>query len=222
MEKDQEQKEPMELSEESVELQDAPAPETVPEEAPTRPAKEEKSPAQRLAEHIKKCSIDSKVVPLKQVKLTPPEGVTGEEVAALLAAVGTPEADPALEKIAFVQGAKDRYFFETDMMTRHFAELQSLLEDKDILRTIATIARSDSQLYPRPTQFKKLMAYPFYFSMDEILGAQARMKMEEQYADIDVVTATNGGKGFYSSKYLSRRYAQALIQQVEVEEKENP
>ncbi len=108
------------------------------------------------------------------------------------------------------------------MMTRHFAELQSLLEDKDILRTIATITRSDSQLYPRPTQFKKLMAYPFHFSMDEILGAQARMKLEEEYADIDVVTATNGGKGFYSSRHLSRRYAQALIQQVEVEERENP
>ena len=186
------------------------------------PAKPEETPAQKLAKHIRDRSIDSKVEPLKKMKLNPPEGVTAEELAALLAAVGTPEADPALAKIAFVQGAKDLYFFDTEMMTRHFAELQSLLEDKDILRTIATITRSDSQLYPRPTQFKKLMAYPFFFTLDEILGAQARMKLEEQYADIDVVTATNGGKGFYSSQYLSRRYAQALIQQVEVGERENP
>ena len=129
---------------------------------------------------------------------------------------------PALEKIAFIRGKKDLYFYETTLMTAHFAELDSLIMDKDILRTIATVTRSDCKLYPRPTQFSKLMGYPFYFSEDEIEGAAARMEKLEEYADIGVVTASNGGKGFYSTQFISRGYAQGLIESVEVEERENP
>lgn len=204
------------LLEQEVPAEEAPAPETA-AEAPL-----EDSPAKKLAAHIREVTAQSHVTPLKKLKLSPPEGVAPEEVAALLLAVGTPEADPALGSIAFVKGQKDLYFYDSTIMTGHFAELDSLIMDKDILRTIATVTRSDCQLYPRPTQFKKLMAYPFRFSEDEVLGAAARMAQMEEYADIGVVTATNGGKGFYSSRFLSQRYAQALIQQVEVEESENP
>ena len=48
------------------------------------------------------------------------------------------------------------------------------------------------------------------------------MEKLEEYADIGVVTASNGGKGFYSTQFVSRGYAQGLIEQVEVEERENP
>ena len=53
---------------------------------------------------------------------------------------------------------------------------------------------------------------------DELLGAAARMKFEPEYADIGVVTASNGAKGFYSTKFMSEVYAQALIVVIEVEE----
>ena len=182
----------------------------------------EKTPAQKLADYIRQCSIDSHVAPLKKTRLQPPEGVTQEEVTALLAAVGTAEADPALERISFVQGQKDLYYFDQQMMTRHFAEIDSMLEDKDILYTIATVARSDCKLYPRPTQFSKLRKYPFFFTEDEILGAVARMKFDDRYSDIDTVTASNGAMGIYSSQFMSKKYARALIEQVEVEERQNP
>ena len=182
----------------------------------------EKTPAQKLADYIRQCSIDSHVAPLKKTRLQPPEGVTQEEVTALLASVGTAEADPALENISFVQGQKDLYYFDQQMMTRHFAEIDSMLEDKDILYTIATVARSDCKLYPRPTQFSKLRKYPFFFSEDEILGAVARMKSDDRYSDIDTVTASNGAMGIYSTQFMSKKYARALIEQVEVEEHQNP
>ena len=182
----------------------------------------EKTPAQKLADYIRQCSIDSHVAPLKKTRPQPPEGVTQEEVTALLAAVGTAEADPALENISFVQGQKDLYYFDQQMMTRHFAEIDSMLEDKDILYTIATVARSDCKLYPRPTQFSKLRKYPFFFSEDEILGAVARMKFDDRYSDIDTVTASNGAMGIYSTQFMSKKYARALIEQVEVEEHQNP
>ena len=107
-------------------------------------------------------------------------------------------------------------------MTRHYAELDSMIQEKDILHTIATVARSDSSLYPRPTQFSKLEDTPFWMTEDELLGAQARFRFEPQYADIEVVEASNGKKGFFSTKYMSRTYAQSLIEWIEVEEDENP
>lgn len=195
-----------------------------PEEAPASPEAPpaEETPAQKLAACILAVTKEAHVLPLKKLKLHLPEGVTPEEADGLLTKAGTEDADPALEHIAFIQGKKDLYFYETTLMTAHFAELDSLIMDKDILRTIATVTRSDCKLYPRPTQFSKLRTYPFYFSEDEIEGAAARMEKLEEYADIGVVTASNGGKGFYSTRFVSRGYAQGLIEAAEVEEKENP
>ena len=212
------EQQPMEQEE-----REAPSLQELPEqEVPETPAPPEESPAQRLAAAIWRTTADSHVTPLKRLKLSLPEGVTPEEAEELLTKAGTPEADPALEKIAFIRGKKDLYFYETTLMTAHFAELDSLIMDKDILRTIATVTRSDCRLYPRPTQFSKLRAYPFYYSEDEILGAAARMKDSEEYADIGVVTASNGGKGFYSSQVISKQYAQALIVFAEVGQRANP
>ncbi|MCI9510466.1 MAG: hypothetical protein HFF10_12125 [Angelakisella sp.] len=213
MEKEQELLERQSPEEEATPIEEAAPPEAAPVE---------ETPAQKLAACILATTREAHVTPLKKLKLHLPEGVTPEEAEELLTKAGTPEADPALEKIAFIRGKKDLYFYETTLMTAHFAELDSLIMDKDILRTIATVTRSDCKLYPRPTQFSKLMGYPFYFSEDEIEGAAARMEKLEEYADIGVVTASNGGKGFYSTQFISRGYAQGLIESVEVEERENP
>ena len=213
MEKEQELLERQSPEEEAAPIEEAAPPEAAPVE---------ETPAQKLAACILATTREAHVTPLKKLKLHLPEGVTPEEAEELLTKAGTPEADPALEKIAFIRGKKDLYFYETTLMTAHFAELDSLIMDKDILRTIATVTRSDCRLYPRPTQFSKLRAYPFYYSEDEILGAAARMKDSEEYADIGVVTASNGGKGFYSSQVISKQYAQALIEFAEVGQRANP
>ncbi len=179
-------------------------------------------PAQVLADHLYQRTVQSKVTGKKSLLSFPPEGIAKDEMTALLSAMASKTAPLALEQIDAVQGKKDLYYYHAGLMTRHYAELDALLNDKDILATIASVVRSDSKLYPRPTQFSKLMNVPFRFSQDEILGAVARMKQDEDYRDIGVVTATNGHSGLYSEKYLSKRYAQALLQGIEVEEAENP
>lgn len=179
-------------------------------------------PAKALADYLYQRTAQSKVTGKKELLKFPPDGITTEDMPGLLSAIIADDKPAELEKIEAVQGKKDVYYYYADIMTRHYAELDALLEDKDILATIATVVRSDSKLYPRPTQYSKLMNVPFRFTMDEILGAVARMKFEEDYQDIGVVTATNGNSGLYSEKYISKRYAQALLQGIEVEEAENP
>lgn len=178
--------------------------------------------AQVTADYLYRRTADSKVSGQKNLVRLPPSPQEQQAMAVLLAAVGTEGVHPALTHIAMTQGKKDRYFFDARIMTRQYAAIDALLEDKDILATIATTTRSDSKLYPRPTQFSKLMSTPFRFTQDEILGAVARMQHEEQYKDIGVVTASNGNSAFFSDRHLSRRYAQALVQQIEVEEGKNP
>lgn len=178
--------------------------------------------AQALYDYLYARTAESKVTGRKGLALNPPDGLTKEALDALLPTIGTAEAPPALVTIQAVAGKKDTYLYDGEMMTKHYAELDALLEDKDILRTIATVTRSDSKLYPRPTQFSKLMNTPFRFSEDEILGAIARMKAEEEYQDIGVVVASNGKKALFSSLYLSERYARSLIEAIEVEAYENP
>ena len=140
----------------------------------------------------------------------------------LLENVGSENAHPALVELAVVKGKKDTYVYWGPIMTQQYAKLDALLEDKDILATIASVVRSDSKLYPRPTPVEKLKGYPFKFSEDEILGAAARMNMEEKYADIGMISASNGTRALYSSRSLSKAYAEALYEASEVQDRENP
>ena len=178
--------------------------------------------AATLASYLYDRTAGSKVTGRKALLKLPSTSDDKELMAALLDEIGTEEASPALLKLSVVHGRKDKYYYDSTIMTRQYAELDSLLEDKDILVTIATVTRSDSHLYPRPTQFSKLRKTPFYFSEDEILGAAARMKDEADYTDIKVATASNGNSAFYSTKHLSDRYAQSLLELIEVDEEKNP
>ena len=178
--------------------------------------------AEKIAGYLYGQTAASKVTGKKKLLLTPFEEVEKETVESLADGIISGEKHEMLKNISHIEGKKDQYLYDQSIMTKHYAELDSLLEDKDILATIASVTRSDSKLYPRPTQFSKLMATPFYFSMDEILGAVARMKAEEAYEDIDVVEASNGKKGLYSQKHMTKRYAQALIQEIEVDGPANP
>lgn len=178
--------------------------------------------AENLANYFYQRTAMSKVTGKKPMLFAPPPDVPKEALEALLLALGTDAAHEQLRNVATVAGKKDTYYYDQSIMTRQYAELDALLEDKDILATIAAVARKDSQLYPRPTQFSKLRKTPFHFSADEILGAAARMKGEAQYEDIGVVTASNGESAFFSSKHISRGYAESLLEWIEVGEKENP
>ena len=164
----------------------------------------------------------SKVTGEKELKLSPPGNLTKEELEELLAEVASEQKHEDLEDIRFIQGKKDLYYYDISIMTAHYAQIDVMLQDKDILHTIGETTRFDSKTYPRPTQFRKLRTTPFAFTQDEILGAVARMKMEPDYEDIDTVTASNGEKATFSTLYMSKKYAQALIESIEVEEPNNP
>ncbi len=187
-------------------------------------ALEEKAQEERdsFVNYIYHQTSNSKVTGEKKLKLSPPSGLTKEKVEEFLAEIGKENGHIDFEDINRIEGKKDRYLYDLSIMTVQYAQLEAMLEDKDMLHTIAQITRSDSKMYPRPTQFKKLKDTPFHFTEDEILGAIARMQLEKDYEDIGVVTASNGAQATYSTLHLSKKYAQSLIEYIEVEEPNNP
>lgn len=187
--------------------------------APDNASLETAASAQALATFIYDRTAQSKVSGAKWIRAQRPSGVREDLIASLLATSGQKSPETAMGNIAVVKGAKDRYYYDATIMTEHFARLDALIEDKDILTTIATVTRSDCRLYPRPTEFSKMTAPPFRFTVDEVEGAAARMQFDTRFEDIGVVQASNGMKAFYSSRHMSETYARALLEESEVESK---
>ena len=195
----------------------------LPEEASAELTPEQaagKAAALLLAQAIYDRTAQNLVAPLKWIRQLKLDGLEDEKLSELLSAVDQEQACEELKDIVRVKGNKDSYYFDASIMTPEFARVQALIEDKDMLATIAEVARHDSSLYPRPAPFSKFSGYPFRFSLDEIEGAAARMQLSEAYRDIGVVEASNGAKAFYSSQSLSKNYARALFQDIEVDSRE--
>ena len=179
-----------------------------------------KAAALLLAQTIYDRTAQNLVAPLKWIRQLKLDGLGDEKLSELLSAVDQGQACEELKDTVLIKGKKDSYYFDASIMTPEFARVQALIEDKDMLATIAEVARHDSSLYPRPAPFSKFSGYPFRFSADEIEGAAARMQLSEAYKDIGVVEASNGAKAFYSSQSLSKNYARALFQDIEVDSRE--
>ena len=195
-------------------LPEGEAAELSPEEAAKKAA------ALLLAETIYDRTAQNLVAPFKWLRQLHLEGLDDETLSGLLRGVDQGEAAEELKDAAHIKGKKDCYYFDAGIMTPEFAKLQALIEDKDILATIAEVTRHDSSLYPRPAPFSKFSSYPFRYSRDEIEGAAARMQLSEEYQDIGFVEASNGARAFYSSRSLSKGYAQGLFQDIEVDSRE--
>lgn len=172
-----------------------------------------------LAQTIYDRTAQNLVAPLKWIKQLKLEGLDEETLPSLLEGIAAQTPCEELKDAALIKGKKDIYYYDAGIMTPEFAQIQSLIEDKDMLATIAEVARRDSSLYPRPAPFSKFSGYPFRFSLDEIEGAAARMQLSEEYKDIGVVEASNGAKAFFSTQSLSKNYARALYEDLEVDSK---
>lgn len=167
-----------------------------------------------IAKYITDTTRKEKLVTYSSITLNPPEGVSRESVKEILKNI---KENEFFSTIAVIKCKKNTYYYDTQYMTDRYATVQSLIEEKDILSTIAAAVRHDCKTYPRPLRMVVLLNSPYYYSEDEILGALARMKLSEDYNDIDTVTASNGKMCIYSSLYMSKKYAKAICEQMEVE-----
>ncbi|NLW42999.1 MAG: hypothetical protein GXY89_07690 [Tissierellia bacterium] len=174
----------------------------------------EKTDSEILINYIRRKNNLEEIVSMAELKLNPPEGLNKEKIDVLFQNSGD---FIELENLEIIETKKDLYLYDSTLWTGQYAATAVLLKEKDILEAIAQRTRRDCKIYPRPLQISALKDIPYNYSEDEILGAIARMKLDNRYSDIGTVTASNGGVCLYSSEYMSEKYAQALCEEIEVE-----
>ena len=177
-----------------------------------------KSLAEVFLKYIQSENKKENLVVQSLILLNPPIGLDKKELTIILKNL---KSYDILENITIIESSKNIYYYDNSLFTKRFATVQSLLLDKDILATIAAATRHDCKIYPRPLRMVALNRQPYNFSDDEIFGALARMKIDDKYADINTVTASNGKICIYSTTYMSEKYANALGEQLEVEWQNN-
>ncbi len=173
-----------------------------------------KSLAEILMNYINGENKKNAVVAHSLLLLKPPTGITKDEILQL---IKNKDDYEELKNLVAIKTEQNLFYYNDTVFTERFATVQSLIQSKDILATIASTVRHDCKTYPKPTLVSTFINFPYFYSKDEVLGALARMKALEEYSDIDTVTASNGNVAIFSSEHMSKKYAQSLAEWYEVE-----
>ena len=168
-------------------------------------------------EYIREENLKEKLGKKTALLKNPPQGLSSEEVEEILTNI---DAYKDLDNLDIIETDKDVYYYDILLWTGQYADTAVILEEKDINKAIATRARRDCKIYPRPLQVTALYDPPYNYKEEEILRALKAMEADENYQDIKVVQASNGGKCIYSTDEMSEKYAKSLCEYLEVESKE--
>lgn len=138
-----------------------------------------------------------------------------DEALAMLPAI--PCAD-----ICVLEGKSTTYFYSNAYMTDAYANWAFLAQEDDKVQTFVTVVREDSRVYPRPMVYRSLLNPPFRMTEDEVLQCWQTVQETGEFPDIESCEASNGDVYFFSTDYLSPRYAQSLAEYESVERLANP
>jgi hypothetical protein len=157
--------------------------------------------AQELAEFIRIRSTAGEVTKYKDLE------AEIEDLDEILEEI---KEDETCSDITYRQGEKDKYYYSTNNMSENYAMIITLVEDKDIVATIVKMVRFNAETYPSPTPLEYFERHPYFYSQPQIERAWDLISSNEEYSDIGRLTNNVGEDYLYSTKYLSRKYANAL------------
>ncbi len=148
-----------------------------------------------------------------------PIGLKQEEIEVVLEKFKT---DEDLNDIDELVGKENRYFYSKKEMTDNYAKLIFRIEEKDLLKMIAQTVRYDSKRFPKTTNVSAFFREPYNLKKEEISDILSQFKINDEYKDIKETKASNGVLCLYSEEYLTKDYATALAEWIEVTRVENP
>lgn len=125
------------------------------------------------------------------------------------------EADDACSTIKKIQGKKDIYYYDNDVMTDNYAMIAALIEDKDIPRTIAEMVRWNGKTYPSPTPVAYFTRTPYNLTDPQLKIALDQLPRDPAYSDIKTFVSELGTDFLYSEQVMSLRYARSLADRAE-------
>ena len=118
--------------------------------------------------------------------------------------------DDSCQDIVVIKGNKDSYYYSNLHMSDNYAMIASLVEEKDLPKTIAAMVRFNCKTYPAPTPYAYFERSPYLAARAQIERAAAVLKSKEEYQDIQPFKNNLGEAFFFSTQHMSYQYAKAL------------
>ena len=171
---------------------------------------QERKPGEVLAQYIRERT--------RAVQLTPRRPLEEEEPK-LQELLDEMHALESCADIRSVKGRKDEYFYSEEIMANNYAMIAMLVLEKDIPYTVAQMVRFNCRTYPSPTPLYYFMRSPYFYTKPQIDQALRVIRADRDMQDIQLVRTENGVDYLYSEQEMSRRYAQALADDAESEER---
>src|SRR5690554_2790335 len=161
---------------------------------------------QLLADYIRERSRGAKLTSLKS--LLEEDGEVEETLRVI-------ESEEDTQDITFKEGDLDHYYYSNRYMSDNYAMIAVLVEEKDLVKTIAEMVRWNCKTYPCPTPFYYFKNTPYCYKDEEIQLALENLKNDERYKDIEELVTGNNVRYFYSTLHMSQKYARALAESAE-------
>lgn len=190
-------------------LHSLPDVEDIYEDAAEEPDEEEETPlteVQKLAGYIRIRSASSCITSEKSLI---------EEVENYEELIEELKTDETCGDIKSVKGNKDIYFYSSQNMSDNYAMIASLVEEKDLVETLASMTRFNCKTYPVPTPLVYFERSPYLATPAQLDRALSVMSQNESYSDIKVFENSKKLKYLYSEELMSERYAKALAEDEE-------
>ena len=181
-------------------------PMVVPEEEKPQP---ELKPGEVLAGYIREMSKSARLVSRSAME------AEEEDFPAML------EEMLALESCAdirVVKGAKDEFYYSEEAMTGNYAMIAALIDEQDLVATIAHMVRWNCKTYPAPTPLYYFMRHPYNYTKEQLEAALAQIQARPDMKDIKTHVTWNKVLYLYSEDIMSFKYARALAEDAETAE----
>ena len=144
------------------------------------------------------------------------------EVEEILSMIDELKSREEFSDICVKKGAETIYLFSEENITKNYANMMIMVEEKDLFKLVSETVREESRIYPRPTDSRLFLRQPFNLTKDEFVQILVELKKKEEYGDIQESRASNKALYLYSDKYLKKAHADSLTEWIEVEAEQNP
>ena len=178
-------------------------------EAPPEEKSEEQQKIEALADRIREHTRASQVIAYS-VLFNEDNGVA-ELLDKLV-------ADEAYSDIVSIKGQKDVYYYSDNTMTRQYADIAVLVEEQNYTYTVARMVRYHSEIHPAPTCTSYFTSQPYSYPKPLMKQVRDALKSDPEYADIQEFQTSKGNVHFFSTKFMSLKYARALAELSEEED----
>lgn len=187
--------------------------ETAPAEEPVKLTAEDKAQKvkEKLFEAAAKCIRDA-AKEEKYVKLTELSTVLEADKAYVLELLDEMMALPAYEDVRMYKGSKDRYYYTYPTLANNYVKNCALAEEDNLEGTIAEIVRYESMRYPRATIIDTFTRFPYRYTKAQIKSAIKRLEKNPDCEDLKTYESQQGNLYIYSTKFLTPRHAEALVE----------